>query len=137
MTDIEQARELLAAEYEKAGEKVFASRALSGRYDNDPDVRAIAAALRAAPEGFRLVPVEPTDSITADWVLGYLDTYAPEQSRDAIRNAFAEYTQLSDAGTQLGGRITGWSMTEGIEFSVFPRTPVFSMNRNLSGTTTI
>ncbi|HDX0925482.1 TPA: hypothetical protein ACG5JQ_000372 [Stenotrophomonas maltophilia] len=41
------ARELLAAEYDKAGEKVFADRARKGRYDNDPDVRAIVAALAA------------------------------------------------------------------------------------------
>ncbi|HEL4261062.1 TPA: hypothetical protein UM515_000703 [Stenotrophomonas maltophilia] len=41
------ARELLSAEYDKAGEKVFADRARKGRYDNDPDVRAIVAALAA------------------------------------------------------------------------------------------
>lgn len=41
------ARELLAAEYDKAGEKVFADRARKGLYDNDPDVRAIVAALAA------------------------------------------------------------------------------------------
>ncbi len=41
------ARELLAAEYDKAGERVFADRARKGRYDNDPDVRAIVAALAA------------------------------------------------------------------------------------------
>lgn len=50
MSDIEHARELLAAEYDKAGEKMFARRTRSGRYDNDPDMRAIAAALRSAPE---------------------------------------------------------------------------------------
>ncbi|WP_414540456.1 hypothetical protein [Stenotrophomonas forensis] len=41
------ARELLAAEYDKAGERVFADRARKGQYDNDPDVRAIVAALAA------------------------------------------------------------------------------------------
>ncbi|WP_440568396.1 hypothetical protein [Stenotrophomonas sp. STK17_22] len=41
------ARELLAAEYDKAGERVFADRARKGQYDNDPDVHAIVAALAA------------------------------------------------------------------------------------------
>ncbi|WP_224329019.1 MULTISPECIES: hypothetical protein [Stenotrophomonas] len=44
---LEAARELLAAEYDKAGERVFADRARKGRYDNDPDMRAIIAALAA------------------------------------------------------------------------------------------
>lgn len=41
------ARELLAAEYDKAGERVFADRARKGQYDNDPDVHAILTALAA------------------------------------------------------------------------------------------
>lgn len=41
------ARELLAAEYDKAGERVFADRARKGQYDNDPDVHAIVTALTA------------------------------------------------------------------------------------------
>ncbi|MBB5885425.1 hypothetical protein DYQ93_11645 [Xanthomonas sp. LMG 8992] len=48
MADIQQlARELLASEYEKAGEKLFARRAREGRYDNDPDMRALVAALNS------------------------------------------------------------------------------------------
>lgn len=35
--------------------------------------------------------------ISAEWVLGYLTTDAPEESREAIRNAFAEYAALSGA----------------------------------------
>ena len=35
--------------------------------------------------------------ISAEWVLGYLATDAPEESRKAIRNAFAEYAALSAA----------------------------------------
>ncbi len=54
---LETARELLATEYDKAGERVFADRARKGQYDNDPDVHAIVAALaarqpvEAAPQG--------------------------------------------------------------------------------------
>jgi len=35
--------------------------------------------------------------ISAEWVLGYLTTDAPEDSREAIRNAFTEYAALSGA----------------------------------------
>lgn len=63
MSTIEQrARLLLAAEYENSGEKMFADRARNGRYDNDPDMRAIVAALTPA-EGWVLVPVEPTEAM--------------------------------------------------------------------------
>lgn len=40
--------------------------------------------------------------ISADWVLGYLTTDAPEESREAIRNAFAEYAALSGARQPVG-----------------------------------
>lgn len=40
--------------------------------------------------------------ISADWVLGYLNTDAPEESREAIRNAFAEYAALSGARQPVG-----------------------------------
>lgn len=40
--------------------------------------------------------------ISADWVLGYLTTDAPEESREAIRNAFAEYADLSGARQPVG-----------------------------------
>ncbi|MCO7494751.1 Lar family restriction alleviation protein [Stenotrophomonas maltophilia] len=39
--------------------------------------------------------------ISADWVLGYLNTDAPEESREAIRNAFAEYAAM-DARQPVG-----------------------------------
>ncbi len=35
--------------------------------------------------------------ISAEWILGYLTTDAPEESREAIRNAFTEYAALSGA----------------------------------------
>ncbi|MDV9041005.1 hypothetical protein [Stenotrophomonas sp. RAC2] len=54
------ARELLATEYDKAGERVFADRARKGQYDNDPDVHAIVAALAA-----RQPVVEPVDATDA------------------------------------------------------------------------
>lgn len=41
--------------------------------------------------------------ITADWVLGYLNTDAPEDSRDAIRNAFTEWDALAATGKQQVG----------------------------------
>lgn len=52
--------------------------------------------------------------ITDKWVLEYLDTDAPESSREAIRNAFAEWNSLADNGALRGGRITGWAMVDGI-----------------------
>lgn len=63
--DMQRARELLAAEYEWAGEIESAQIIRT-----DPEfwqyglaLRAINAALRAAPEGFILVPVEPTQEM--------------------------------------------------------------------------
>lgn len=35
------------------------------------------------------------DGITAEWVLGYFDTDLPERSREAVRDAFAEYQALA------------------------------------------
>lgn len=52
--------------------------------------------------------------ITDKWVLEYLDTDAPESSREAIRNAFAEWNSLADNGALRGGRITGWAMVDGV-----------------------
>ncbi|MCF3495487.1 MULTISPECIES: hypothetical protein [Stenotrophomonas maltophilia group] len=40
--------------------------------------------------------------ISSDWVIGYLTTDAPEESREAIRNAFAEYAALSAARQPVG-----------------------------------
>ncbi|MHC1655458.1 hypothetical protein ACODUN_00235 [Stenotrophomonas riyadhensis] len=40
--------------------------------------------------------------ISADWVLGYLTSDAPEESREAIRNAFAEHAALSGARQPVG-----------------------------------
>ena len=40
--------------------------------------------------------------ISAEWVLGYLTTDAPEESREAIRNAFAEYAALSGVRQPVG-----------------------------------
>ncbi|HHA1219492.1 TPA: hypothetical protein ACOEFN_001009 [Stenotrophomonas maltophilia] len=57
-------------------------------------------------------PVGATDKdsltvgITAEWVMGYLTTGAPEESREAIRNAFAEYAALSGARQPVGEPIT-------------------------------
>lgn len=63
--DMQRARELLAAEYEWAGEIESAQIIRT-----DPEfwqyglaLRAITAALRAAPEGFAMVPVEPTEEM--------------------------------------------------------------------------
>lgn len=41
--------------------------------------------------------------ITAEWVLGYLTTDAPEDSRDAIRNAFTEWNALAATGKKQSG----------------------------------
>ncbi|HFT6991359.1 MAG: hypothetical protein KH046_00615 [Stenotrophomonas maltophilia] len=40
--------------------------------------------------------------ISAEWVLGYLTTHAPEDSREAIRNAFAEHAALSGVRQPVG-----------------------------------
>lgn len=57
MADIEkQARELLAAELRKDGSTVVAQYVLDGHDDGCTAMRAIAAALCSAPEGYALVP---------------------------------------------------------------------------------
>jgi len=63
---MQQARELLAAEYAKAEMDGVASAVRLGSHDTDPEFLAVAAALCAAPEcpeGFVLVPVEPTQKM--------------------------------------------------------------------------
>jgi hypothetical protein len=72
MADLmQQARELLAAEYERDGRVGMAALLREPHdlvEDDDRSVRAIAAALRAAPEGFVMVPVEPTEEmLRAGW----------------------------------------------------------------------
>lgn len=91
MTDLDKmARELLAAEYGKAGSRRFAEDLRSGCDIGDSDtayaVQAIRAALLAAPPGWKLVPVEPTEEMetanamygdTSDWWNAVI-TAAPE-----------------------------------------------------------
>ncbi|GEM_PF-2173512 len=67
MTDDQQrARELLAQEYERDGiahiPDCIRREAMLTEMEHRA-VRAIAAALRAAPEGFVMVPVEPTEEM--------------------------------------------------------------------------
>lgn len=72
MDDQQRARELLAQEYE--GNPSLQSRVRHGHHDDAPYFKAITSALRAAPEGFVMVPVEPTaEMITAcehQWGVG-------------------------------------------------------------------
>ncbi|WP_111189145.1 MULTISPECIES: hypothetical protein [Stenotrophomonas] len=65
-----------------------------------------AAYLEGLEEG-KLIAARQPVGISADWVLGYLNTDAPEESREAIRNAFAEYAALSGARQPVGEPI-GW-----------------------------
>lgn len=55
-----RARELLAVEYERFDLPSTAAGARAGAYDLNPSMRAVVAAL-TPPEGYVLVPVEPTD----------------------------------------------------------------------------
>lgn len=64
--------------------------------DDTATVDRHVAVIRAA-----LAASQPV-GISADWVLGYLNTDAPEESREAIRNAFAEYAALSGARQPVG-----------------------------------
>lgn len=57
---------------------------------------------RAADELEAALAARQPVGISADWVLSYLDTDAPEESREAIRNAFAEYAALSGARQPVG-----------------------------------
>ncbi|MBD3825613.1 MULTISPECIES: hypothetical protein [unclassified Stenotrophomonas] len=60
MSEIEKrARELLAAEYERFDLPSTAAGVRDGGYDLSPSMRALVAAL-TPPEGYALVPVEPT-----------------------------------------------------------------------------
>lgn len=64
MTDnMQRAREFLAAEYDRSGSSDCAAEIRSGDIDGAQYMRAITAALRAAPDGFVLVPVEPTQGV--------------------------------------------------------------------------
>jgi hypothetical protein len=70
MDDQQRARELLAEGYEVIGWPQIARDILSGSVTIDRQVmHAITAALRAAPEGFVMVPVEPTEAMVdrATW----------------------------------------------------------------------
>jgi len=59
-----KARELLAAAYENGKFRAYAPEIRSGVGKQwDEEIAAISAALRAAPEGYVLVPVEPTDTM--------------------------------------------------------------------------
>lgn len=60
MDDQQRARELLADQY--PGDSGYETRQtiLAGTFGDDETIAAITAALRAAPEGFVMVPVEPT-----------------------------------------------------------------------------
>lgn len=69
--DQQCARELLAQEYERSGLHQSARDIRTNRMDEhlgwvreaNMAIAAITAALRAAPEGFVLVPVEPTEEM--------------------------------------------------------------------------
>lgn len=67
-----RARELLAAEYRKAGANPAACELMAGRasWPNQMALNAIIAAL-TTPDGYVLVPVEPTaEMISAAWRYG-------------------------------------------------------------------
>ncbi|MBN5015984.1 hypothetical protein JY408_03185 [Stenotrophomonas maltophilia] len=65
-----RARELLAVEYERFDLPSTAAGARAGAYDLNPSMRAVVAAL-TPPEGYVLVPVEPTaEMISAAWRYG-------------------------------------------------------------------
>lgn len=67
MADLmQQARELLAVEYEREGRAYFAhSVRTKHALSETAAIAAIAAALHAAPEGFVLVPMVPTPEMDA------------------------------------------------------------------------
>lgn len=71
MSDIEtRARELLAAEYERFDLPSTAAGVRDGGYDLSPSMRALVAAL-TPPEGYVLVPVEPTGRMIDAGILAY------------------------------------------------------------------
>lgn len=71
--DMQRARELLAAEYERAGQRKLADMVIRGRLDSEPEIAAVSAALMTAPKGYRLVPVAATDAM----VEAAADAYMP------------------------------------------------------------
>ena len=82
MTDDQQrARELLAQEYERDGithvPDCIRREAMLTEMEHRA-IRAITAALRAAPEGFVMVPVEPNEAMIKAHDSGYWDTPADE-----------------------------------------------------------
>lgn len=71
MSDIEtRARELLAAEYERFDLPSAAAGVRDGGYDLSPSMRALVAAL-TPPDGYVLVPVEPTGRMIDAGILAY------------------------------------------------------------------
>lgn len=74
MEDVEKrARELLAAEYEGSKFRSYAHEIRNGHGEWGEEIRAIIAAL-TPPEGFVLVPVEPTQEMVAEaWKYGVAD----------------------------------------------------------------
>lgn len=75
-----------------------------GRRPNDPMAALCLDTHHRTLERIHPQPAEQAEQqgvgITADWVLGYLNTDAPEDSRDAIRNAFTEWNALAATGKQ-------------------------------------
>ncbi len=95
---MQQARELLAAEYRREG--------LYGTVDHTHGaatraaLAAIAAALRAAPEGFVLVPVEPTNEMReAAASFGGRGGYSAQRGDDAV-DAWADMLAARPQGVK-------------------------------------
>lgn len=94
MADLmQQARALLARAYDEIGEPICADMIRSGRHEHRAAIRAIAAALRAAPEGFgSLSPV--------DHVRYWAEAYGPQatephfQGHGVAAGLLAEYADL-------------------------------------------
>ncbi|KUJ02405.1 hypothetical protein AR275_32285 [Stenotrophomonas maltophilia] len=63
----------------------------------DPEQGGAEPILAAIAELREALAARQPVGISAEWVLGYLTTDAPEESHEAIRNAFAEYAALSAA----------------------------------------
>lgn len=84
-----RARELLAAEYERFDLPGTAAVVRDGEYDLNPSMRALVAAL-TPPDGYVLVPVEPTEAMieaictehgSGGWPQGY-SRYAQHLRRE-------------------------------------------------------
>lgn len=109
MTDIEQARELLAKHMRSVAKKHNADGlrrdaevvASGEEWDfwMEAAHTAVADALRGAPEGFRLVPVEPTDEmIEAGW--DSASDYIGEHRRiDSLGTAWSAMLAVAPAAT--------------------------------------